>query len=171
MLPYARYLRRGDFVRHALHVPSLLHAQRVVVPGTVRHEAVHVYFDVSGSMEAALPALYATLASLSSLLHARVHLFSTRIDDVDLTQLRLGVRKSTGGTDIGPVTRHVLDHGVRRALFVTDGWVGEVPDEHARALEERRARFAVVVTHDGTTDFAAALRARTWRLPRLETTR
>jgi len=171
VLPYALRPRRADFVRQALRVPSLLHVERVVAPAAVHCEAVHVYLDVSGSMEAALPALYATLAALGGCLHPQVHLFSTRIDDIDVRQLRRGVRFTTGGTDIAPVTRHALVHGVRRALFVTDGWVGNVPDEHARALERRGARFAAVVTHDGATDFAAALCARAWRLPHLETAR
>ena len=48
-----------------------------------------------------------------------------------------------------PVTRHALDQRVRRALFVTDGWVGKVPGEHARELAKRAARFAAVVTHSG----------------------
>ena len=168
-LPYALRLTRGDFVREALRVPSLLHAQRVTAAGRVRREAVHVYLDVSGSMETALPALYAALTSLSQFLHPQVHLFSTRIDDIDLRQLARGVRVTTGGTDIAPVTRHVLQHRVRRALFVTDGWVGDVPEEDARELERRRARFAVVVTNEGEDDFAAALRGKVWRLPSMET--
>lgn len=171
LLPYALRPRRADFVRWALGVPSLLHPERLVAPGAVRHEAVHVYFDVSGSMEGALPALYATLSALAGLLHPQVHLFSTRIDDIDVRQLARGVRLTTGGTDIAPVTAHVLDHGVRRALFVTDGWVGKVPDEHAHALVRRSVRFAVVVTRDGASDFAAALGARVWRLPDLEASR
>jgi len=168
MLPYALRPQRADFVRQALGVPSLLHPQRLMAAGVVRREAVHVYLDVSGSMDAALPALYATLASLSGLLHPNVHLFSTRIDDIDLWQLARGVRVTTGGTNIAPVTRHALDHKVRRALFVTDGWVGDVPEEHSRGLKRRGARFAAVVTQAGQIDFAAALGAKTWRLPDLE---
>ena len=91
-------------------------------------------------MDAVLPALYATLASLSGLLHPKVHLFSTRIDDIDLRQLARGVRVTTGGTDIAPVTRHALDHRVTRALFVTDGWVGERPRTSTRASWPDAAR-------------------------------
>ena len=168
LLPYALRPQRADFVRQALGVPSLLHPERLMAAGIVRREAVHVYLDVSGSMDAALPALYATLVSLSGLLHPKVHLFSTRIDDIDLRQLARGVRVTTGGTNIAPVTRHALDHRVKRALFVTDGWVGKVPDEHSHALNRRGARFAAVVTQGGEIDFAAALGAKVWRLPNLE---
>ena len=167
-LPYVLRPQRRDFVQQAMGVPSLLHPARLNVSGAARHEQVHVYLDVSGSMDAALPALYATLASLSSLLHPKVHLFSTRIDDIDLRQLARGVRVTTGGTDIAPVTRHALDQRVRRALFVTDGWVGKVPDEHAHELAKRGARFAAVVTQPGEATFAAALGAKVWRLPDLE---
>ena len=167
-LPYVLRPQRRDFVQQAMGVPSLLHPARLVVPAIVRCEQVHVYLDVSGSMDAALPALYATLASLARFLHPKVHLFSTRIDDIDLRQLAHGERVTTGGTNIRPVTQHALDHRVKRALFVTDGWVGEVPDEHAHELAHRGARFAAVVTHKGKTEFAAALRAKTWRLPNLE---
>ena len=167
-LPYVLRPQRRDFVQQAMGVSPLLHPARLVASGVVRREQVHVYLDVSGSMDAALPALYATLSSLSGLLHPKVHLFSTRIDDIDLRQLARGVRVTTGGTSIAPVTRHALDHRVKRALFVTDGWVGEVPDEHARELAQRGARFAAVVTHAGETKFAAALGAKAWRLPNLE---
>lgn len=169
MLPYALRPQRADFVRQALGVPVLLHPERLMAAGGVRREQVHVYLDVSGSMDAVLPALYATLVSLSGLLHPKVHLFSTRIDDIDLRQLARGVRITTGGTDIAPVTRHAIRNQVLRALFVTDGWVGRVPDEHSRELERRNTRFSVALTKGGDPAFAAGLRAKVWPLPHLET--
>src|ERR1022692_1236344 len=45
-LPYVLRPQRGDFLRQALGVPSLLHPARLVVPGIVRCEQVHVYLDV-----------------------------------------------------------------------------------------------------------------------------
>jgi hypothetical protein len=167
-LPYVLRPQRRDFVQQAMGLSPLLHPARLMASGIVRGEQVHVYLDVSGSMDAALPALYATLASLSGLLHPKLHLFSTRIDDIDLRQLARGVRFTTGGTNIAPVTRHALENRVQRALFVTDGWVGEVPDEHAHELTRRGARFAAVVTHNGEMDFAAGLNTKAWRLPNLE---
>lgn len=168
LLPYALRLRRADFVRQAMGVTTLLHPERLMSSGIVRRERVHVYLDVSGSMDSLLPVLYATLASVSGLLHPQVHLFSTRIHDIDLRQLVAGVKVSTGGTDISPVTKHALENDVRRALFITDGWVGTVTPTHSQELERRRARFAVALTHGGDPRFAAGLRANVWRLPRLE---
>ena len=79
-----------------------------------------------------------------------------------------GVRFTTGGTDFVAVTRHALEMRVRRALVLTDGWVGDVPEEHARELAWRGTRFAAVVTFNGDPSFASALDAKIWQLPSLE---
>jgi hypothetical protein len=169
VLPYALRLGRADFLRAALDAPSLLHPAEVRLEAPARGSLTHVYLDVSGSMDEHLPLVYAALRPLAAYLHPEVHLFSTRIVDVDLSALRRGVRMGTGGTDVAPVTGHMIDHRVRRALFVTDGWVGQVPDEHARQLRSRGTRVAVALTHDGEDEFSAALPSRVWRLPPLET--
>ena len=168
VLPYSERLSRVDFLRSALGNPALLHSTEVTLQDPSRGPRTHVYLDVSGSMERHLPLVYAALRPLTAYLHPEVHLFSTCIADVDLSELRRGVRVGTGGTNVAPVTQHMLDKGVKRALFITDGWVGTVPDEHARKLADRRTRVAVAVTHGGATDFARRLKSRIWHLPSLE---
>ncbi len=166
LLPYAPRPQRADVVRQALGSPVLLHPAAVVADRLVTRECVHLYLDVSGSMDACLPVLYAALRPLAGLVHPQVHLFSTVVHDVDLRDLVRGVRVTTGGTDVAPVTGHLLAQHVRRAVLLTDGWVGDVPAEHARALSKRGARCAVVLTANGDARLAAALAARVWRLPR-----
>jgi hypothetical protein len=168
LLPYAPRPARSGFVRAALGSPALLHEAAVQVRRPLAQERTHVYLDVSGSMSGELPLVYAALQPLAALLHPRVHLFSTVIADIGLAQLARGVRIGTGGTDIGPVTDHVLEHRVRRAVIVTDGWVGNVPQEHARALARKRCRFAAVVSGHGDPSFTKRLACRVWRLPELE---
>jgi hypothetical protein len=165
LLPYAPRPQRVDFVRQALGVPTLLHPADVVADRPVSRERVHLYLDVSGSMDWCLPVLYAALRPLEGLLHPQVHLFSTVVHDLELPQLRRGVRVTSGGTDVAPVTGHLLAQRIRRAVLLTDGWVGAVPEEHARALGKRGARCAVVLTANGDARFADALAARVWRLP------
>jgi hypothetical protein len=165
LLPYAPRPQRADFVRQALGSPALLHAATVVADRPVRRERVHLYLDVSGSMDGCLPVLYAALRPLEGLLHPQVHLFSTVVHDLELPQLRRGVRVTSGGTDVAPVTAHLLAQRIRRAVLLTDGWVGAVPAEHARSLSKRGARCAVVLTAKGDARFADALAARVWRLP------
>jgi hypothetical protein len=127
-----------------------------------------VYLDVSGSMEGLVAPLYAALSSLTGLMTPLIHLFSNAVKDITQEELRRGTGRTTGGTDIAVVTSHMVKTGVRRALIVTDGWVGQVPSEHARELGRRKGRFAVAVTSGGDAAFAAALGAAVWNLPVME---
>lgn len=128
-------------------------------------ERVRVYLDVSGSMDQVLPALYAALMSCADLVEPVVWGFSTAIGALTHAQLRAGVRLGTGGTDIDAVTRHLLASGAKRALVVTDGWVGAVPHDHRAELERRRVRLVAAITHAGSGRFAEAIGAPVLRLP------
>ncbi len=85
---------------------------------------IHVYLDVSGSMDSVRAALYGAILDCRADVHPVVHLFSTRVADVSLAELRAGVCRTTGGTNISCVAEHIAIHRIRRALIVTDGWVG-----------------------------------------------
>jgi hypothetical protein len=132
-----------------------------------RLERVAVYLDVSGSMEAVLPALYAALAGCLDKVEPVVRGFSTRIGAISHAQLREGVRLGTGGTEIATVTADLIARRVRRAIIVTDGWVGVIPADHAAALRRRRVRLAVVLTSPGDGAFALRLRLPVFTLPEL----
>jgi hypothetical protein len=118
-------LTRKDLVGHLLgHQPLLLEsriAQRVPVQ---QGSKVHVYLDVSGSIEGIKGVLYGAVLEHSECVWPQIHLFSTEVADVSLPQLRKGVCKTTGGTDINCVFDHARKNRVQRALIVTDGWVG-----------------------------------------------
>jgi len=133
-----------------------------------RGERVHVYLDVSGSMNALVAPLYAALTQLTTWMTPMLHLFSTTVKDITQEELRRGRGATTDGTDISVVTAHMLKNGVRRALVVTDGWVGRVPTEHARELSRRKGRFAVALSAGGDPAFAQGLGARVWNLPNLD---
>ena len=145
--------------------PPLLYAtrQRGIAPGPFQQ--VHVYLDVSGSMVGLLPVLYTALERVTPWLHPYLHLFSTEICDVPLQTLRDGKRLSTGGTEIGPVSGHILEHRITEALIITDGQVGEVPEDHVRRLARRNIRIGVCLSAGGEVDFAQALGARVHWLP------
>lgn len=168
VLPYASRLARSDFVRAALGGPALLHETNVQMSLPRAQERTHVYLDVSGSMSEELPLIYAALRPLAPLLYPKVHLFSTEVTDIGLGQLARGVRVGTGGTSFAPVTQHLIEQGIRRAVFITDGWVGSVPAAHAHKLARRRCRFAAVVSARGDASFTKPLDCRLWRLPAME---
>lgn len=158
--------RRAAIVRTLGGEPLLCAGQAVAIAATPLGR-VRVYLDLSGSMEGVLPPLYAALAQVLDLVEPRVHGFSTRIGTLTHAQLRQGVRLSDGGTDIAAVTGHLLDGGARRALIVTDGWVGRIPADHLRRLREKRVRLVAVVTADGDPSFATDAGYPVIRLPDL----
>lgn len=110
-------------------------------------ERVHIYVDVSGSMEGIKGALYGAVLDCEALVHPQVHLFSTQVAEVTPAQMRAGLCKSTGGTDIRCVTRHMVRHRVRRAVLLTDGHVGSADPAGRLALDRARIGVAYIGAH------------------------
>ena len=107
-------------------------------------EKVHVYLDVSGSIGDLKAVLYGALLDCRDFVYPHVHLFSTKIADVTASQMGSGTCLSTGGTEIGCVAEHMRDNRIRRAVVVTDGYVG-----HPEGLDQEtlaRATLGVALT-------------------------
>ena len=119
-------LNRRSIVSGALGLKPLLFQQSLEEHKRVPvGERVHIYVDVSGSMDSIKGAIYGAVLDCEPWVFPEIHLFSTQVHDVTPHQLRLGMCKSTGGTDIDCVIKHMRDKEVKRALFLTDGYVGE----------------------------------------------
>jgi uncharacterized protein with von Willebrand factor type A (vWA) domain len=132
-------------VLRALDIQPLLFASSVSTKRRVAaDERVHVYLDVSGSMDSVCNALYGAVLDCRDQVHPVVHLFSTEIADVTLVELRAGVCRSTGGTAIGCVAEHLEAHRIRRALIITDGAVGRPIDAHLEVLSRTCLAVAYV---------------------------
>jgi hypothetical protein len=132
--PILSFSRRSMVLRALGHEP-LLHAGQSPLRRTVRAgERVHVYLDVSGSMNEVKGPLYGAVLDCEAFVQPTVHLFSTQVADISLAELRRGVCKTTGGTSIACVANHMAAHRVRRALLITDGYVGTPRGEHHKTL-------------------------------------
>lgn len=113
-------LSRRSVVLRALGHEPMLHAGQARMRRTLRAgERVHVYLDVSGSMDQVKGPLYGAVLDCQAFVQPTVHLFSTEVADISLAELRRGVCKSTGGTDISCVAEHMAEHRVRRALLIS----------------------------------------------------
>ncbi len=146
---------RRSIVLKGLGVAPLLHRGFVSVRlRTPVGERVHVYLDVSGSMEGVKGALYGAILDCNEFVDPTVHLFSTEVADISLDEVRRGIVRSTGGTDIACVADHLSKHSVRRACLVTDGLVGGPEGYHLETLA--RTKLAVAYLGDGvnTDDLA-----------------
>ena len=105
---------------------------------------VHVYVDVSGSIGNLVGPIYGAVLACKSFVHPVVHLFSTEIADVTLGQLRRGVCRTTGGTDITCIAEHIRSNRIRRAVLVTDGYVGVPSSDDESLLSKTRLGVALV---------------------------
>jgi hypothetical protein len=135
---------RRSVVLTALGRPPLLYRHTTKHRGGAGLEPVHIYLDVSGSIGDLKGALYGAVLDCRYLVRQPIHLFSTRIADVTLYELRRGICRTTGGTDIACVAAHIIKHRVRRAVLLTDGLVGRARGSHEKALAS--ARLGVALT-------------------------
>ena len=148
-------LSRRTAVLQALGQRPLLFDGPVPWPRQIHAgERVHVYLDVSGSMDTVKGALYGAILDCKSHVHRPIHLFSTKVADISLGELRQGVCKSTGGTGIACVASHMQSNRIRRALIVTDGWVGTPRGSHRETLSSVRLAVAFLGPTVNTTDLA-----------------
>ena len=116
-------------------------------------------------MDPWLEDLYAALGALRRHVAPHVHLFSTRVETVPLHQLLAGVRPTTGGTDVACALEHALRGRARRLLFVTDGYVGQVPPELVRAAGRRGLEVRALLTPGGWRRDLEPLAVRIEELP------
>ena len=152
-------LSRRSVVLHGLGTPALFHEGQSLLRRRRREgDRVHIYLDVSGSMKGLLGSLYGAALDCEDLVHPKVHLFSSRVVDISLAQLRAGHCETTGGTSIDVVADHMDRHRIRRALLVTDGWVGRPQGQHHQTLAAARLAVAYMGEQPNTNDLSAVVK-------------
>ena len=140
--PIPNFDRRSTVLR-SLGMQPLFYASSIVHRRRTRSsDRVHVYVDVSGSMNGIKDAIYGAVIDCREWVNPLVHLFSTKISDISHDDLRKGIVKSTGGTDIVCVADHMRSNKVRRACIITDGWVGEPRGGHHTTLSKTKLGVA-----------------------------
>lgn len=146
---------RRDLVLRSLGQNPLLYVQSLDIRRRVPSgDKVHVYVDVSGSMDSVMDAVYGAVRDCGEWVHRQVHLFSNQVNDVKYEEFIEGKRKTTYGTDIGCVAKHIAENGVKRACIVTDGWVGEPQGRDRETLFNVSLGIAYVGEHQAA-DLAA----------------
>ena len=143
-------------VLRALGSEPLLHTGSATLRRRVNSGArVHVYLDVSGSMDAIKDPLYGAVLDCAAFVHPVIHLFSTKVADISMAELRRGVCKTTGGTCITCVAEHMSQNAVRRAVIITDGWVGKPLGAHRTTLDAAKLAVAYLGDNTNNVDLAA----------------
>lgn len=126
---------------------------------TEEEQAVRLYVDVSGSTESDWPMILGMIVHIRRELSEPIYLFSTQVVEASLSQLQEGNIWTTGGTDFDLVLRHILDHGFRRALLVTDGQGRVSPPVAQRTRAARVDLLALLTTATVDPDLQVLLRA------------
>lgn len=101
---------------------------------TIRRPSLHagyetlLYFDVSGSVGEQVPRVADALRPYFRKRRCRLYTFSTVVQPVSAKDLSDRTFRTTGGTDINCVLRHVLDFPLRSrprsVVLITDGQTG-----------------------------------------------
>jgi hypothetical protein len=120
-------------------------------------DLVHVYVDVSGSMDGIKDAVYGAVNDCREWVHPSIHLFSNSIFEITREEVRKGVVKTTGGTDVCCIAEHMESNKVRRACIITDGWVGEPRGGHFTTLAKSRLGVAYVGDSSNTNDLSGVV--------------
>lgn len=132
-----------------------------------KEEQAQLYIDVSGSTDTIQPFLYGLALHLHEGISEPVHLFSNTVEDVMISELAKGVRKSTFGTDFDCIFEHALKHNFKKILIVTDGYA-TLNDELAEKAQKQGMKVFIVYTSETSKMFKQKLEEvaqETWVLP------
>jgi hypothetical protein len=156
------------------HLQRLMGAEPLWWQGHLMQEGrqlagqVAVYLDVSGSMAAWLPVLLEALTESAALVQWPLFGFSTQVHPVTRAELAAGRFRSTGGTHIGCVARHLVESRVPRAVVITDGDVQAIPTALAERLRRARPRVRVGLLNGCNGSFCDHLGWPVTRMPALD---
>lgn len=141
--------RRITALRSITGVSPLIYRSSIQEPRVrrARLPVVHLYLDVSGSMNQCLPYLTAVCREPFRRGELKVFAFSTVVSEAKGTDLSRIPIKNTGGTDIDAVLRHLNDIPSGRrpkvVLLATDGYVGRPAASLLRQLGRIRTIAAI----------------------------
>jgi hypothetical protein len=156
------------------HLQRLMGTQPLWWQGLVLQEGrqtagqVAVYLDVSGSMASWLPVLLEALTESAAMVRWPLFGFSTEVHPVTRAELAAGRFRSTGGTHIACVARHLVESRVPRAVVITDGDVQDIPCALAERLRRARPRVRVGLLDGCDGSFCARLGWPVTRIPALD---
>lgn len=110
--------RELAFIKKGIYPIFFRRPVRYTVPESKRPR---IYIDVSGSTSDFWSFIYGICYFLKDSIGEPIYLFSNRVYEITLEEMKSGKVKTTGGTDFNCVAKHVLDKGFKKALLITDG--------------------------------------------------
>lgn len=145
LLPYPTIPDRKASVMSNLGQNPIFYKGNIIKQTPAYVGRVHIYLDVSGSMEEHLEVILGSLIPLRQYLYPTVHCFSTEVHDHSAKEVLSGRYKSTLGTQIDCVLKHIVKKRIDKVLVITDGCVGK-PSEHLLSKLPEKFMASVVLT-------------------------
>jgi len=132
--------------------PCYFH-NRLSKPQT-RDRGLAIYLDVSGSVNEYLPKILGVLKSLRNEL-TTIFQFSNKVVETTFETLLKGNIRTTFDTDFNCVAQSILDHGLDKAVIITDGYAS-MSKELKEQLAKQRLVTLTILFDDAQTceDFA-----------------
>ena len=110
-------------------------------------QKVHLYIDVSGSMNLYRQDIVRGVLSCQKEIDAEVYLFSTKVVPITLEELKKGRLRSTNGTDCECVLQHIEEEKAEAIVVLTDGYVGKPSQRYQKKMQHDNIQ--VVLTPNG----------------------
>ena len=86
-----------------------------------------IYIDVSGSTNRYWKFVYEICFFLKDLIGEPIYIFSNKVFEISLQNLKEGKVKTTYGTDFDCVAKHIIENNFKKALIITDGYADISP--------------------------------------------
>lgn len=155
VIPNAR--DRLSSARRQLGIPNTLWTQPGEVKARVKQyqKRAHVYLDVSGSMSKVVPYLLNLILPYVASGKAETYQFSTVVQHLPLSNLRQGLVRTTGGTQIDCVLQHLLraNPHVPRAVIITDGYTGLPSPDLVAAVTKQGVKIQVILPAESPYEY------------------
>ncbi len=109
------------FIKKRIYPVFFKRPIRYTVPDNKRPR---IYIDVSDSTSELWPFIYGICYFLKNSIGEPIYLFSNKVYEITLEEMKSGKVRTTGGTDFDCVVNHILKNGFKKALLITDGCAG-----------------------------------------------
>lgn len=164
LLPYPTLPdRRASVIKH-FGVSPLFYKGEVMKINKQRVGYIHVYLDVSGSMNDYLETIFGSLKSVMNVLYPKIHVFSTEVHEHTPKEILSGTYSTTGGTDINCAVEHIMKNKIKKAIIITDGYVGELDEKYQQKIKEFKPLISKLLTEPHYSKEIDVLNGRTYKL-------
>lgn len=113
-----------------------------------KRNEVAVYLDVSGSMEDYPQYLVKALYLLQKQVTVKTFVFSTKVVEVDVSDLNRLSYETTGGTSGACVWKHIEENKFTSVVLLTDGYVGMIHEQYLSL--RKQAHIEVLLPPNGS---------------------